>query len=370
MRKQDDTIYHLIRGSSGGNTGSVDDKQRGVGCSEYSLQCGVMNPDSFLEAIEEEKCRHTRITFWNAWSTGINVSGVIAGHIPFKMRSDGAFDLYDWRDDYFARLETLLSNANRRGIFPVISLLELYTWSERKQGTPPKELQPFQNNINGLFWSDKHSDAVWGEIATPGDWVWAFAAKVSPLLNKYKCGIETGNELPEKALHARIYDAFRAAGFKGPIQTNRQEDKPSMLPNMISGIEPGGSDKRDYATLSWHGRASMAYLDEVFDGEPSSRPSTFRSMWDHTYDGPEYPRDRMVFSSDGCRSYNQIDTYNWDELVPVAVDAINRGIAAYEHQSVTKMRLGLEGKFRPEDVHDYDSKLLRPAVAAWEALNL
>jgi hypothetical protein len=352
----------------GGGGGTVDGLIRGVGCSEYALLCAPYDYRAFLEAIQEEGCRHTRITCWNAWETGI--PGTRAGYVPFKMRSDGVFDLYDWRADYFDRLTSLSKEANRRGILPVFSVKELYTWSERKGGTPDKRLQPWQNNVNGLYWSDRDSDAVWGIIATPGDWIWSFAEKFTEATEGQGCtvAVETGNEMPEKALHARIYDAFRTAGFRGVIQINRQEDKPSMYANMIEGVEAGGGDKRAYGALSWHTKSHMGYLDEVFNGEPDDRPSTFRQMWDHSYAGPFYDPKRMVMSSDGCRSYNdRIDTYNWDELVPVALHAIEHG-AAYEHQSCTKMRVYLGGTWDPNDVHVYDSKLLRPAVSAWEAV--
>jgi hypothetical protein len=367
VKRKDDTIYHLLGGSSVIPGGPVDKVIRGVGCSEYSLLCNTIDYSSFLAAIQHFKCRHTRITCWNAWSTGIDYPGVVNGYFPCFKNLDGRFDMYNWNHEYFNRLRAITEEANARGILPIFSVLELYTWSVRKSGVPTQSLQPFQNNVNGIYWSDRDSDAIWGELAQPGDWIWAFAEKFSRATDGLTCGLETGNELPEKALHARIFDAFRSAGFVGPIQTNRQEDKPSMYPNMISGVELGGVDKRDYSTISWHGKSSMAYLDEEFPENPD-RPSSYRKMWDHDYDGPFYPRDKMVFSSDGCRKYNdRIETYDWSELVPVALQVISEG-TSYEHQSCTKMRMYLGGEFNAQDVYDYDSKLLIPAIDAWEKL--
>ena len=155
--------------------GRPDPVIRGVGCSEYALLAAPYDYESFLDIIASYRCKHTRICCWVAWETGI--PGTRAGYFPSKMRPDGKFDLYDWRDDYFDRLTGISRAANQRGILPVFSVKELYTWSERKGGTPDKSLQPFQNNVNGLYWSDRESDAVWGEIATPGDFIWRFAEK-------------------------------------------------------------------------------------------------------------------------------------------------------------------------------------------------
>jgi hypothetical protein len=339
---------------------------RGVGCSEYGqLANPKVDYKAFNEAIAEEGCTHTRINLLNAWATGLGTPGTIDGFVPFNRRASGEWDLFDWRGDYFERLSNIADDCNRRGIVPVFSLWELYMWSTRKGGVPPQHLQPWQNNVNGVFWSDAESDEVWGKLATPGDWFWQFAVEFEKAVRGKSVAVETANEMPEKALHARIFDAFRSAGFNGPIQCNRHEDKPSMYANMISGVEPGIMDTRDYATIAFHGRANMSYLDDVED-EPSQRPSTWRAMWDHTYAGPKYDFSKIVLSSDGCRSYNdRVDTYDWNALTPVAVHAIEHG-ANYEHQATTKMRWFLEGAFRAEDVHDFDSRLLKPAVAAWK----
>jgi hypothetical protein len=336
----------------------------GIGCSEYGALVNTqIDIEAFLNVLGELGCKNTRIGLMNAWAwrETPEVPGSNNGLIPLNRPAypHEPWDVTDWNPAYFQALREATDIANKAGIVPVYTFLELYSWSTRKPG-PMQRFTPFHHNVNGFRWTDDEALYV---MCSPGDWLWSFAGKVSEALAGTSAGIEPFNEGPEKALHARIFDAFRSQGFTGPIQCNRNEDKPSQYANMITGVEPHILDTRAYDAIAFHGRSSMKWIDHEED-EPAQRPKSFRSMFEHDYRGPKYDPAKVVFSSDGCRQPSHFaveDTYNWAELSEVARYVTSHG-SPFEHQAVTKMRWFKEGRFDLDDIRNIDGPFIRSLV--------
>jgi hypothetical protein len=93
-----------------------------------------------------------------------------------------------------------------------------------------------------------------------------------------------------------------------------------------------------FERIAYHGKATLAYLDEVYEREPVYK--TFRSFYDS---GPQF--NRILLSSDGCRkSLNVNDAYDYDALKEVFTDIRRRG-GSFEHQS--RMKLDSQQKLDP-----------------------
>lgn len=108
----------------------------------------------------------------------------------------------------------------------------------------------------------------------------------------------------------------------------------------------------DYDLIAFHGRRSLAYLDERFENEPVY--STFRDFWGSGNLDPA----RVTISSDGCRkSTNVEDAYDYGPLGEVFRDAIARGFRI-EHQGCWKLRGFTHGRIDLDDI-SFDLPMLR-----------
>jgi len=139
--------------------------------------------------------------------------------------------------------------------------------------------------------------------------------------------------MPEKEMHHRIAAAlishFSSDWFPD-LTVNRNDDTPGQYKNMQIG-----GDR--YDRIAYHGKDSLAYLDEVFPNEPDFQ--TFREF----YNSGTCEPSRIIMSSDGCRINNTIDCYDWNTLGEVFCDHLDRGFGT-EHQSCVKMRPFVEGR--------------------------
>ena len=317
-----------------------------VGASFYtSLTDPRCDPAEFATRLQDAGCSFTRVWLIDAWAVGVNGIGQYEGFVPWE-RDAGIFDLERVSGAYLDRLSLYVDAMNAHGITPQLSGLELYSWSDRKAGmlwVPDANLGPFRRNRQGLRYAD---DSAFTNIATGGrhQFLEQCYTAVVKMLEGLRFTVETGNEMPEKPLHYRLRDAWRRAGYVGPISVNRQDDTPGGYVNMRIGT--------DYDLIAFHGRRSLAYLDERFENEPVY--STFRDFWGSGNLDPA----RVTISSDGCRkSTNVEDAYDYGPLGEVFRDAIARGFRI-EHQGCWKLRGFTHGRIDLDDI-SFDLPMLR-----------
>ena len=318
-----------------------------IGASYYT---SMTDPDVdlpvFARFLRDVGVKHTRAWLLDAWALGEREAdgafkkGQYDGLQPVVRLADGRFDLWQWNDAYWTHLRRYVDTMNAYGIWPHFTLLELYTWSDRKKNqpfVPTVERNLFRNNINSIRWGGPDDPTF---AALPDEWLTAFIRKVVATIGPCASptdpawAAEVGNEMPEKPMHYRIRDVLRDAGFKGDITVNRQEDTSGQYFNM-------GIDRGDFQRISLHGKLTMAYLDEVFPREaPVGRPTTFREAW------PMYDASRVILSSDG----NGGNPSSHPNLLPVFQDALARG-ASIEHQLSLKRNVFYgDGTLRMDDL--------------------
>jgi hypothetical protein len=285
------------------------------------LTDGAWDYDGFFQILSDCRMTLSRVGLLSAdWPESRDVR-----MWPFVRPAAGApFDLYHWNPAYFDRLARLVASANSYGILIHLSILELYSWSDRKQAdssVPRASDGPWQHNVNGVLWKDDHTLDV-----LPDAWLNAFLERVVAVVKDTGVIFQIGNELPEKALHYRIRDAIRSHWPEAQVTVNRQEDIPGMFANMGIG--------RDFDRLEYHGKRNLGTWDEVFDnGAATDRPATIRQLLDRA----DTDKGRIIFSSDGCRSSgDEVNTYDWPTLLAVFKEAIRRGCSV-DHQSRCKM---------------------------------
>jgi hypothetical protein len=320
-----------------------------VGGSFYTaLTCPYVEPRSYAQALANCGVGLTRVWLLDAWAVNAgDDAGQYPGFLPVTRTSDGRFDLHAWDTAYFDRLAAFTQALNDQRIVVQYSLLELYTWAQRKQGllwVPDANLGPWRDNVNGVRWGDPDDPTF---FALPDAWMDEFLGRVLEVLDGRMVRYECANEMPEKSLQYRLRDALRALGYAGPVQVNRQDDTPGQYWNM-------GVDRGDFQTLALHGKRDLSYLDEVYlDEAEAGRPTTFREMW------PLVDASRITLSSDGCRKSTDVaDAYDYPALTAVATDTLARG-ADYEHQLACKLRIFTDGRFRLEDIEEFDGPFLK-----------
>ncbi len=306
-----------------------------------------IDPPEFAAAIADCGATFTRTGLIDAWAIPNGGPAQHDGFRPWLRTADGKFDLTKFNPEYFDRLRYHADECNRCGVWPLYSILELYSWSDRKQGlpgVPDANLGYFRNNVNGVRWDD---DKTFDRL--PDETLLALMTAVEDTLRGASYAYELGNEMPEKGMHQRMASHLRSLGYTGSIEASRNVDAPGQLDNMIgSGIA---------THVSFHGRRDIGYLDEVWESEPHWK--TFRMLWD----AHAYPSDRVILSSDGCRSGETVEhCYDWNSLTPVALDAIERGFS-YDHQLSMKMRSFMGEDLRVADIA-YDKAFLESLVAA------
>ena len=320
-----------------------------IGLSYYaSLTDPRLDLKGFFARLRDAGATLTRTWLMDAWAVPQGGPGQYDGYVPFVRDGNDVWDLYTVRADYLDRLRTYVEMANAHGVVPLLTGLELYTWSARKAGmlwVPDQSRLWMQRNRQGLVY---RGDEAFQTLATTGahGWLGSFYGRIVKALDGLTWAPEIGNEMPEKELHYRLRDLWRAAGYSGPISINRHEDTPGQFVNMRIG--------RDFEQLSYHGRKEIGYLDEPFDREPTYR--TFRE-W---FASPACVPGRITLSSDGCRKSTTVgDVYDYDALGAVFSDAIARG-CAIEHQSALKIRSFTEGRI---DLADLEVDWLRSLTA-------
>jgi hypothetical protein len=301
------------------------------------------DPDMDVPALAAWYERHgvtcTRAWLIDAWAIGEREPdgtfkrGQYDGRIPVVRLPSGQFDLSRWDESYFASLRGSVDTMNAHGVWPHLTVLELYAWSDRKSGlpfVPDVNLQPYRNNVNGVRWGGPDDPTL---FTLPDPWLRAFTCKVVETLAGTSYMLQVGNEFPEKELHWRMIDTFRECGYQGQVSVNRNEDTPGQYWNMDTG---GRVDR-----LELHGFMDIGYLDVEHPREAEAgRPTTFRAMW-----GLVDPA-RVIVSSDGGGG----NPDRLPELREVACDALRRG-ASYEHQlAIKRNRFYGDGTLRMSDL--------------------
>ena len=323
--------------------GPVPSRVEGFGVSYYTAMTDPdCDPDAWANRTRDAGSRHTRLWLCDAWANGRLEAGtgMYEGFQPWAWTVNG-FDLARVSGAYLDRLDRVLTAFHRTGQHVCLSILELYTWSARKDGrlwVPQRDRQPQRNNIQHVEWGTPDDD-VWLDTELPDDALARVLEAVLQTIGARWRGVtfEIGNELPEKPLHTRVRDLVRSLGWQGRLQVNRNEDTPSQYDNMQIGVA--------FDALAIHGRETLAYLDEDFGPEQHA----FRTFREAYASGTIDPA-RVVVSSDGV-GRNQPPFYDEPTLIAVAQDSLSRGFA-YEHQA-REIKLGrfLQGRL---DLADLD----------------
>jgi hypothetical protein len=240
---------------------------------------------------------------------------------PFQQLEDGRWDLFAWNPAYFNRLADVVAAMNARGVLVQLTVMELYGWSDRKQGSgmPDAEQGPWRRNVNGIRWA---TDRTFVEL--PDAWLNAFIDRVVATVKGMGVVWEIGNEMPEKPMHHRIRDRIRQTWPDAQTSVNRNEDVPGQYKNMKIGTE--------FDRLAIHGMRTLAHLDRK---SGTRGDESFRRLID------QVDPARLIFSSDGCRQsgpagMDPATAYDWPALLEVARYVTARG-CSYEHQSAAKL---------------------------------
>lgn len=317
-----------------------------IGASYYtSLTDPDLDVDFFASELGDWGVQWTRVWLLDAWALGERredgtfLEGQYDGRIPVMRRPDGQFDLDEWNSAYFDHLRLYTDTLNTHGVWPQFTILELYTWSDRKADlpfVPDVNKNPYRNNVNQIRWGGPDDPTF---FTLPDEWLSAFICKVVTTLDGTSYAFEAANEMPEKGLNFRLGEQAQSCGygdgtFSDTITVNRQSDQPGGYWNM----EVGGPI---FSHISYHGKLHISYLDEEFPDEaPAGRPTTFREAW------PMYEAFRVILSSDGGSGDPDLQP----DLLVVAQDALARG-GSYEHQLALKRnRFFGDGTLRMEDM--------------------
>lgn len=297
-------------------------------CASYytSVTDPHLDVDQFGAWLAKVKVTCTRAWLLDAWAIGEKGSdgqflrGQYEGAIPIQRRADGRFDLAQWNEAYFARLRRYVEVMNSHGVWPHLTFLDLYTWSEGKAPlpfVPDADKGPFRHNVNGVRWGGPDATTL---AALPDPWMKEFICRVVKTLHGTSWAAEVGNEMPDRGLHTRMAAALRACGWTGDVTVNRDATSPGQYWNMDVG--------KTFSRIAFHGFLDMSYLDTPYPEEASAgRPTTFREMW-----GKVEPA-RVIVSSDGGGG----NPSHLPALKAVACDTLKRG-ATYEHQLALKRR--------------------------------
>lgn len=337
----------------------------GVTCASYytSMTDPDLNVAQFAAFLQETGVTCTRAWLLDAWALGEREPsgdfkrGQYDGFIPV-LRSAGAgspWDLDRWNDAYFSELRSRVLTLNRAGVWPHLTLLELYTWSEGKADlpfVPDRNKQPYRFNVNGVQWGEP-DDKTFGAEQFDGDparmpdrWMRSFICKVVDTLSDLAWAAEVGNEMPEKAMHFRLLDALRSCGWTGEVTTNRNEDTPGQYWNM--GVNHGEFDR-----IAIHNMLDLSYLDVEYPREAGAgRPTTFRAMW------PQVDAARLILSSDGGGGRPEYQA----SFTEVARDALSRGANVEIQLALKRNRFYGDGSLRMADL-EIDRAFLLAVIA-------
>jgi hypothetical protein len=222
---------------------------------------------------------------------------------------------------------------NSHGVWPHLTFLELYTWSEEKAPlpfVPDADKGPFRHNVNGVRWGAPDAKTT---AAMPDAWMKEFMCRVVKTLQGASWAAEVGNEMPDRGLQTRMAAALRACGWTGDITVNRDATAPGQYWNMDVG--------KTFSRIAFHGLLDLSYLDTRYPDEATAgRPTTFKAMW------AKVEPARVIVSSDGGGG----DPKHLPALKAVACDTLKRG-ATYEHQLALKRnRFFGDGTLRMADL--------------------
>ena len=333
---------------------TVPARVEGVGCSYYGSPTDPdCDPVELATRFADVGAKHTR-TGWmlDAWAigemdgSGNYLPGQYDGLHPWLESPFDGFDLDSPNNAYWDRHGDYIEAMHDQGIHVVLTILDLYSWSEGKSNllwVPNRDLQPMRHNINGVSWGSPNDDDG-GFYMLPDETLIAFTERLVDEVPSEGVTIEIGNEFPEKALHYRMADHLRRLGWAGPIQVNRNQSTPSQYDNMHIGTA--------FDQIAFHGFEELSYLDEHFPDQHLYH--SFREAYDSGSMNPE----RVVISTDGC-GFNEPPYYHKAELLEVVADAKARGFAV-EHQA-REIKLGrfLQGRL---DLNDFDAAFARQLV--------
>lgn len=323
---------------------------RSLGASDYqAIGDPRVDHAAFAAALAGLGVTFTRVWLIDAWAAGSGEPGTYDGVLPVKRRADGRWDLDAWNPAYFERVLTFATEMNRRRIVPVFTLLELYAWSDSKQGllwVPDQSRGLFRANVNGVHWGDPDGPTFAG---LPDDWLRTFSCRIVETLRSTLFVIELGNEMPDPHMHERLLQHLRSdCGYRGAVQVSRERDTPGVFRAMGIG--------QRYDLWSIHGARDASYLDAAHpggDGHP-----TFRALFDSGID-----MAHIIVSSDGARASTDVErAYDYAGLRVVALDILRRG-GSYEHQLALKLRRFRDGRYDLADLK-YDAGFLRDLSAA------
>ena len=312
---------------------------------QQALGNPACDPALLASLLSDAGCDFTRVWAMDAWAVGPNGDGQYSGFVPWLRDSAGVFDLDAPDGRYDQRVHDFVRTMNQRGITVQITTLELYSWSERKQGmlwVPDQHIGPVRHNRQGVQWGHPDDPTF---FSLPDDTHRAFLARLCDAVRGLQVCFEIGNEMPEKEMHERIARELLShfsSDWAPELTVNRNDDTPGQYANMRIGT--------NYDRIAYHGKDSLAYLDEHFPDEPDFQ--TFRQFYASGTCDPA----RIIMSTDGCRINNTIDCYDWETLGEVCCDHLDRGLNL-EHQSRVKMRPFLEGRL--DLVADFEGDWLR-----------
>jgi hypothetical protein len=312
-----------------------------IGLSYYtSLTDPRCPPKEFAKRLADAGANYTRVWLLDAWALGpSHGTGCYDGYMPWVRDTYGTFDLDQVSQPYLDRLHEYVEVMNAYGVLPQLSGLDLYTWSDRKKSmlwVPDPARCYFQRNKQGLNYSDDSAFDRIGLRTGSDACLGQFYQRCVNTLQDLAYTVEIANEMPQKELHYRLRDAWRAAGYSGSFSVNRNEDTPGQYVNMRIGDQ--------FDRIAYHGKGTIDYLDDIHSDEPDY--PTFRS-W---FESPKCNPKRMIFSSDGCRkSTNVDDAYDYRALGEVFKDALNRW-CTIEHQSCMKLRGFTHGRIDLNDL--------------------
>lgn len=303
--------------------------------------------DSAWHGKEEAFLSKVGSVFGHRATTRINLLGAEWGpddQMPFVRTDDWRWDLYRLDPAWVRRLRATVELCNRFGIVPLLTLLELYSWSFRKKVPFDQALQWPTYNVNGVRWQSRNREeddrTLTGLAHDP--WLMWFVGQVCQILEGLVWVMEPGNEFPEKPAHLAVAQRVKGA-TEGAVRVcvNRNEETPGQYQNMDVG--EGLVDM-----ISHHGWKTMSFLGRDFSPAPEeqqkprnhARPWTFREFFDNRYHnqqsaGIEF--NRVVMDSDGCRaSDDPVQTYDYPKLGEVMRFCVGKGCSIL-HQSRGKM---------------------------------
>lgn len=267
------------------------------------------------------------MTCWWAWGGWRNWTG----RIPWLKVGD-RWDLTQFDERAFDDAEAMTRYFNSYGIWVLWNLIDLYPWSDRKQGLPgipDANNGPFRRNVQGIRYGDDHVFELW-----PDRYLTAYITKLVLRLKGLGCGFQTGNECPESAMHDRLRIIIKGIWPEARVTVSRNSDSPGQYANMV--------DVHHFDAINFHGWKNMQRMDEVFHEEDTTgRPNTYRKLLADFF---SVSPAKIIACSDGARNGNPdpLHAYDWPELLEALRFAAERG-TALDHQSAAKMALFTNG---------------------------